>query len=757
MSYRYIISNPYIVGNPIKSREMFFGREEDFRFIKEKLQHETKGIIITLAGERRSGKTSILFQILNGRLGYDYLPFFIDMQTMADVDNNREFMEKIDDAIRNRLHMESRETQFSGEGFKDMEQAIIKVKTAHPYDKLVFLFDEYELLENKIEKGQIHEDTLSFFASLMENHNVLFVFAGSNKIRDRSPKYWGALFSKSIYRNITFLNQSDCSALIRQPVAGYVQYLDEYVNIIYRLTAGQPFYTQIFCQNMVDWLRIEQRNEVKKEDLRKVIQDIIDHPIPQMIYFWNELTRDQKIILSAAAEIIRSGNHYTNCEEIRQFLKERKLGHLINLKEINVTLEELYHLDILNKESPGYQFKVDLFRYWAKQDQNIWKVVNDHKDELPEPEPIISKQMIFGLASVILLAVVFSLLWPLLKNIGLSETVKTSEDIPSAIITKDDLSRLANLAWWDSAQFYPIERSQRSNRQTFREVISLLASRKEAKYSANGNTDEAGFNSENFARALFRARTTESDKFWNKEIPFSESIELASGDLIKFKDGHYLFYFYGKCANDQQNRELAIGMTTRGVKALSFSPDSIESIRRIKKEKTMVPQTVSEVKKFAIIPAAGIEQSEKLQPYPEVKRILRKLIEYERVGNDTSRNIPINKYRTNPQGFIYHILATLFNIQPINSGDNQTDNDLFNWLKRSGFSPSFQSPGKEIQNGYIIFYELDGKEYPFFFINSGPEKMVAGMTESGVKFFKFLPERKKSMIVINYYFFQKQR
>lgn len=64
-----LLSDPYIVGNPIKSREMFFGREDDFQFVARKIGEGRSNQIVVLCGERRSGKTSILFQIRGGRLG----------------------------------------------------------------------------------------------------------------------------------------------------------------------------------------------------------------------------------------------------------------------------------------------------------------------------------------------------------------------------------------------------------------------------------------------------------------------------------------------------------------------------------------------------------------------------------------------------------------------------------------------------------------------------------------------------------------
>ena len=55
--------NPYIIGRPIREPECFFGREDLFRFIKDNLNQNSQ--VILLYGQRRIGKTSILFHIPN--------------------------------------------------------------------------------------------------------------------------------------------------------------------------------------------------------------------------------------------------------------------------------------------------------------------------------------------------------------------------------------------------------------------------------------------------------------------------------------------------------------------------------------------------------------------------------------------------------------------------------------------------------------------------------------------------------------------
>lgn len=91
-SFKPIYPNPYIVGNPIRSRDMFFGRVDEFRHIAQALDNGKKTALIVLFGERRSGKSSILYQIQNGQLGQSFLPIFVDMQIMAGIANEAEFL-----------------------------------------------------------------------------------------------------------------------------------------------------------------------------------------------------------------------------------------------------------------------------------------------------------------------------------------------------------------------------------------------------------------------------------------------------------------------------------------------------------------------------------------------------------------------------------------------------------------------------------------------------------------------------------------
>ena len=65
------------------TEQMFFGREDDFRYVRTKLEGASQGVVIVFCGDRRVGKSSILYQVLNGRLGERFMPVFVDLQEMV--------------------------------------------------------------------------------------------------------------------------------------------------------------------------------------------------------------------------------------------------------------------------------------------------------------------------------------------------------------------------------------------------------------------------------------------------------------------------------------------------------------------------------------------------------------------------------------------------------------------------------------------------------------------------------------------------
>jgi ligand-binding sensor domain-containing protein len=408
--------NPYIVGNPIRTEKMFYGREDDFRYVRTKLEGANQGVVIVFCGERRVGKSSILYQVLNGRLGERFIPVFVDIQEMV-ISSDSEFFERISrriveaigraktrsgrpaalEAAVSGAALAGQAAQTGGEPAQSLARAVSlpQFDGRNPYTvfvdfldetlaaigdrTLLILMDEYELIEAKVDEGKLSAELFTFLAGLMDNKERLaLIFTGSRRLEERDKKYWRELLRRSLFRKVGFLSDKDTVRLITEPVAKRVVYGRGVTDVIYRLTAGQPFYTQVICQNMVDYMNEHKQNWVSLSDLKHVIADIIDNPLPQMIYTWEALSDDEKLALSLLAEMLPDGTAYSTAYELRTSVKANE--YPVNLSEntIRLTLEEMYRRELLDKDAmDGFRFKLDLFRLWIRRSHSIWQVVKE--------------------------------------------------------------------------------------------------------------------------------------------------------------------------------------------------------------------------------------------------------------------------------------------------------------------------------------------------------------------------------------------
>lgn len=378
-TFEVITPNPFIVGNPIRSREMFFGREDDFRFVKNKVDTEKYGSLIVLFGERRAGKTSVLYQILGGRLGQNYRPVFFDMQAMA-INDDWEFLGRMAEITLDTVKKDN--LNFKMAAFEDrsknpytlFDKFVDRILQAIVPEKLLFLIDEYELIEDKVEDGKIKKDIFLFLSGLVEHKAGLFlVFAGTNRLQDREKPYWQPLLQRCDYRNISYLTTNDTYRLIQEPVRGKVFYLGSAVRSITSLTAGQPFYTQLICRNIVEMLNTEKRNYFYEDDISTVVREIIDNPPPQMFFFWAGLSPEEKGTLSVIAELAKSENHYPNVDEMGAALRKSNLN--ISPEAVKTACERLLSREILEQNAKNaYRFRMDLFRLWIREEHNLYRV-----------------------------------------------------------------------------------------------------------------------------------------------------------------------------------------------------------------------------------------------------------------------------------------------------------------------------------------------------------------------------------------------
>jgi len=375
--FQPILPNPFIVGNPVRSADMFFGRKREFEYVRATLADQRQGCVIVLTGERRTGKTSILYQISDGRLGEGSVAVFLDMQGLI-VENDRELLSIIASRIQKACPREDhqsdgsfRETPFVG--FSNFLSGSLERLGGK---RLLLLIDEYELIEERISSGKLSREVPNFLNSLLEaNPSLSLVLTGSRSL-DLKP-LWRPLLAKSSFREISFLDRSDAEDLIRFPLLGKAIFKLSVLEAIIRLTNGHPFFTQLVGQTLVDVLNEEEKVEVDKVAFGEVVERIVENPPPQLLYRWEGFSAGEKLTLAGLATVLRSDKDYAVSERIHHLMRSipDQYREPMDSTRIRMHLEGLRQRKVVDRDQSRYRFTMDLLRVWIKRDHTIWGVL----------------------------------------------------------------------------------------------------------------------------------------------------------------------------------------------------------------------------------------------------------------------------------------------------------------------------------------------------------------------------------------------
>jgi outer membrane protein assembly factor BamB/3-methyladenine DNA glycosylase AlkC len=372
--------NPYIVGRPLRATDtaLFMGREDVFEYVRTNLRGKYRDNIIVLHGQRRTGKTSILYQI--GRiLGDEYVPVFIDMQSILDV-GTAAFLFTIAKAVYNAL--ESRAFEMPAPQFSDFvgqpgivfrEEFLTQALKMIGERTLILMFDEFELLDEFVQQGKLDQGIFSYLRNLMQHSDRLdFFFAGTHKLEEMSGDYWSILFNMALYKKVSFLNPEDARQLISRPVSKHFEYDELAIDKIIWATAGHPHFTQLLCHHLVTFRNRKELTYITVGDVNEVIDAVIETGGIHINYIWAQSSNDEKLFMAALSETLRQHGRAA-ISDLRATLD--KYAVRINFAEV---IENLIARDLLIEEKADtYAFRIGLVGRWVERNKSIHQVLRE--------------------------------------------------------------------------------------------------------------------------------------------------------------------------------------------------------------------------------------------------------------------------------------------------------------------------------------------------------------------------------------------
>lgn len=374
MVIKKIPKNPYIPGQPVKSKEMFFGREDLFEFLQQRLVGAYQDNVVMLYGQRRTGKTSILYQIRDAeRLGSNYVPVLISLEGLQDVETNAWIFLEIARFIARALRLDPPdEKRFDPANSYFRHDFLETVKERLQGRKLLLMIDEYEVLEACVDNPNTSVNITLFhqLRYLMQHFEWLsFLLVGSHKLDELNPAYWKE-FTGTIYQTISFLDSKSARQLIQNPaLKESVVYTLRTVERLLELSGNHPYFLQSLCQTAFE--RGAVKGEVDDQDVEQAIESCILSIRNGYESIWREFTDDEKIILATISGLDAPEAHISDIAGQLGYLKVDW-----KLERINQAIRQLVYKDILRRNG-GYRYCVPFFEKCVKTYHPLDRLLDD--------------------------------------------------------------------------------------------------------------------------------------------------------------------------------------------------------------------------------------------------------------------------------------------------------------------------------------------------------------------------------------------
>lgn len=379
------IPNHYTSGTPIRDRKMFYGRRNDIDTLCEKLSSATANKVVVLSGQRRMGKTSLIYQLTNELATGPQVPVLIDLQGQALQSMGQMFAGlalRVREEVLQRRHITlpplDRES-FLSNPTESFDSFLAEALSVLNNEKLVFMLDEFEVLQEKINNGSLNPDVLHYLRSLMQHRQGLnFLLVGAPGIhRDTEPR-WSVFFNIALHHGLKKLEKDEAQALITDPLRGCLEYDMLALERMHRLSGNLPYFIHVISERLISYCNKQQKSYVTVNDINNVLEIVLEEQSSSIHWIWNQsASAMEHFLLSILAQDKGEDGRVFTFSDIYTELDAQ--GFPYDQEEITAALQNLVREDIIEELYDGtrYRLPVGLVKEWLRKMKPPERVLQD--------------------------------------------------------------------------------------------------------------------------------------------------------------------------------------------------------------------------------------------------------------------------------------------------------------------------------------------------------------------------------------------
>jgi len=392
------IENPYYNAESgiVEDKEMFYGRDEFIEKIANAIQwsRSTQSKCVAIFGQKRVGKSSILFHLKHKLQEQNNLILDIgNIGSLLDEHAPVPFLYQILWSILRELRYAIEDQE--DEGLPPLNLVFPEEKDFYQHSsplmcfkntfdaykrkstklnewrilRTVLLIDEFSYIYRWIVSGHISDSFMENWKALLQENYFSAVLVGQDvmpKFKQQFPNEFGTTQDE----RVSYLREEDARRLIDEPIRiggreGESRYREKAIDLIFELTAGSPFYIQIICNRLVEYMNRKRARLVTDSDVKQVKNELIRGVNALSIDKFDNLinsgdTSEDAIkdedVLNVLTEIAK--NEQTGSCSRNSIICETEIP-------IDVILDDLVKRDIVECQNMQYyQIQVGLFREW---------------------------------------------------------------------------------------------------------------------------------------------------------------------------------------------------------------------------------------------------------------------------------------------------------------------------------------------------------------------------------------------------------
>lgn len=359
--------NPYIIGDIVRKSQMFFGREELIQSIINNFKGKYQINPIFLYGQRRTGKTSILFH-LKKKLDGEFAPVYF---TALEIFGEKLFCEDLMKKMIEELGYASMTTpHIEGDSFHVFKDRFYpRLKERLKGRKIVLIIDEYQRIDELIAEGFYEESVIDFLTALAHDGEIKIIISGFLQPDELLSNKWIEMLRSFTTKNVTFLRRKDAIELIRKPIKKWMKYDDASIEKIISLSGCHPYFIQLICHTMVECHNEAKIGLIGYDTINSHLFDYFERGYNVFVDIINNQIHDtgREILRAMQSTMEKERKTSIHRSGIQSYLEKngRNTGRDLIEREL-IYLEKKEIIRKSTEHPDYYEFTIDLYRYWTK-------------------------------------------------------------------------------------------------------------------------------------------------------------------------------------------------------------------------------------------------------------------------------------------------------------------------------------------------------------------------------------------------------